>query len=107
MLKLDGWIQKNKGLAQTIGIIAGGALALIGIIGGIGLVAWPVVMGINAIIAAAGVLGTVFTVAGSAIVTALGAITWPIVVNRCGDCGKGATHPQILGAHQRIFLGGD
>lgn len=78
-LKLDGWIQKNKDLAQTIGIIAGGALALIGIIGGIGLVAWPVVMGINAIIAAAGVLGTVFTVTGSAIVTALGAITWPIV----------------------------
>ncbi|EDY0751868.1 phage tail tape measure protein, partial [Salmonella enterica subsp. enterica serovar Saintpaul] len=67
-------------LAETIGIIAGGALALIGIIGGIGLVAWPVVMGVNAIIAAAGVLGTVFTVAGSAIVTALGAITWPIVV---------------------------
>ncbi|EAY4019688.1 phage tail tape measure protein [Salmonella enterica] len=79
VLKLDGWIQKNKGLAETIGIIAGGALALIGIIGGIGLVAWPVVMGINAIIAAAGVLGTVFTVAGGAIVTALGAITWPIV----------------------------
>ncbi|MCS2161003.1 phage tail tape measure protein [Scandinavium sp. H11S7] len=79
VLKLDGWIQKNKDLAQTIGIIAGGALALIGIIGGIGLVAWPVVMGINAIIAAAGVLGTVFTVTGSAIVTALGAITWPIV----------------------------
>lgn len=79
VLKLDGWIQKNKGLATTIGIIAGGALALIGIIGGIGLVAWPVVMGINAIIAAAGVLGTVFTVAGSAILTAIGAITWPIV----------------------------
>lgn len=79
VLKLDGWIQKNKGLAETIGIIAGGALALIGIIGGIGIVAWPVVMGINAIIAAAGVLGTVFTVAGSAIVTAIGAITWPIV----------------------------
>ncbi|WP_308074013.1 phage tail tape measure protein [Escherichia coli] len=79
VLKLDGWIQKNKGLAETIGIIAGGALALIGIIGGIGLVAWPVVMGINAIIAAAGVLGTVVTVAGSAIVTALGAITLPIV----------------------------
>ncbi|EFR3131729.1 phage tail tape measure protein, partial [Salmonella enterica] len=66
-------------LAETIGIIAGGALALIGIVGGIGLVAWLVVMGINAIIAAAGVLGTVFTVAGSAIVTALGAITWPIL----------------------------
>ncbi|EGA4728099.1 phage tail tape measure protein [Salmonella enterica] len=79
VLKLDNWIKDNKELAETIGIIAGGALALIGIIGGIGIVAWPVVMGINAIIAAAGVLGTVFTVAGSAIVTALGAITWPIV----------------------------
>lgn len=79
VLKLDGWIQKNKGLAETIGIIAGGALALTGIIGGIGFVAGPVVMGINAILAATGVLGTVFTVAGSAIVTALGAITWPIV----------------------------
>ncbi|EBU8205862.1 phage tail tape measure protein [Salmonella enterica subsp. enterica serovar Concord] len=79
VLKLDNWIKDNKELAETIGIIAGGALALIGIIGGIGLVAWPVVMGVNAIIAAAGVLGTAFTVAGSAIVTALGAITWPIV----------------------------
>ncbi len=79
VLKLDDWIKDNKELAETIGIIAGGALALIGIIGGIGLVAWPVVMGINAIIAAAGVLGTVFTVVGSAIATAFGAITWPIV----------------------------
>ncbi|EMV0731366.1 phage tail tape measure protein [Salmonella enterica] len=79
VLKLDDWIKNNKELAETIGIIAGGALALIGIIGGIGLVAWPVVMGINAIIAAAGVLGSVFTVTSSAIVTALGAITWPIV----------------------------
>ncbi|EGG5342635.1 phage tail tape measure protein [Escherichia coli] len=79
VLKLDDWIKDNKELAETIGIIAGGALALIGIIGGIGLVAWPVVIGINAIIAAAGVLGTVFTVVGSAIATALGAITWPIV----------------------------
>lgn len=79
VLKLDDWIKDNKELAETIGIIAGGALAMIGIIGGIGLVAWPVVMGINAIIAAAGVLGTVFTVVGSAIATALGAITWPIV----------------------------
>ncbi len=79
VLKLDDWIKDNKELAETIGIIAGGALALIGIIGGIGLVAWPVVMGINAIIAAAGVLGTVFTVVGSVIATALGAITWPIV----------------------------
>ncbi|MEH5074645.1 phage tail tape measure protein [Enterobacter cloacae] len=79
VLKLDGWITRNKSLATTIGVIAGGALALIGIIGGIGLVAWPVVVGINAIIAAAGVLGTVFTVTGGAIATALGAISLPVV----------------------------
>lgn len=79
VLKLDGWITRNKSLATTIGVIAGGALALIGIIGGIGLVAWPVVMGINAIIAAAGVLGTAFTVTSGAIATALGAISLPVV----------------------------
>ncbi|EOO9425725.1 phage tail tape measure protein [Escherichia coli] len=79
VLKLDGWIKNNKGLAETIGIIAGGALALIGIIGGIGLAAWPVVTGINAIIAGAGALGTIFSVVGGAIMTAIGALTWPIV----------------------------
>ncbi|QGU12813.1 phage tail tape measure protein [Leclercia sp. J807] len=79
VLKLDGWITRNKSLATTIGVVVGGALGLIGVLGGIGLIAWPVVIGINAIIAAAGVLGTVFTVAGSAIVTALGAISLPVV----------------------------
>ena len=79
VLKLDGWITRNKSLATTIGVVAGGALALIGVIGGIGLIAWPVVMGINAIIAAAGLLGTVFTVTGGAIVTAIGAISLPVV----------------------------
>ncbi|MXD72558.1 phage tail tape measure protein, partial [Escherichia coli] len=61
VLKLDGWIQKNKSLASTIGLIVGGALALTGIIGAIGLVAWPVITGINAIIAAAGAMGAIFT----------------------------------------------
>ncbi|MFJ5855362.1 phage tail tape measure protein [Enterobacter cancerogenus] len=79
VLKLDGWITRNKSLATTIGVVAGGALALIGVIGGIGLVSWPVVMGINAIIAAAGVLGTTLAAMGSAIVSVLVAITWPVV----------------------------
>lgn len=79
VLKIDGWITKNKGLATTIGVVVGGALALIGVMGGIGLVAWPVVMGINAIIAAAGVLGVVFSSVGTAIVTAIGAISLPVV----------------------------
>ena len=79
VLQLDGWIQKNKGLAQTIGIIAGGALGLIAVIGGIGLIAWPVIAGINAIIAAAGVLGAVFTTISGGVIAAIGAITWPVV----------------------------
>ncbi|EOM5797791.1 phage tail tape measure protein, partial [Escherichia coli] len=79
VLKLDGWIQKNKSLASTIGIIAGGTLALTGIIGAIGLVAWPVITGINAIIAAAGAMGAIFTTVGSAVMTAIGAISWPVV----------------------------
>ncbi|EPJ3093642.1 phage tail tape measure protein [Escherichia coli] len=79
VLKLDGWIQKNKSLASTIGIIAGGALALTGVIGAIGLVAWPVITGINAIIAAAGAMGAIFTTVGSAVMAAIGAISWPVV----------------------------
>ncbi|ENO0297804.1 phage tail tape measure protein [Enterobacter asburiae] len=79
VLQLDGWIQKNKGLATTIGMIVGGGLALIGVLGGIGLIAWPVVTGINVIIAAAGFLGTNLAAMGTAIVSVLGALTWPIV----------------------------
>ncbi|MDW2593359.1 phage tail tape measure protein [Citrobacter braakii] len=79
VLRLDGWIQKNKGLATTLGVVVGGALALTGVMGGIGLIAWPVVMGINAIIASAGVLGVVFSTVGGAIVTAIGAISLPVL----------------------------
>ncbi|UXD90720.1 phage tail tape measure protein [Cronobacter sakazakii] len=79
VLRLDKWIQKNKGLASTLTTIAGVATAVIGVVGAIGLVAWPVVTGINAIIAVAGSLGTVFTAVGGAIATAIGALTWPIV----------------------------
>lgn len=79
VLKLDLWIQKNKGLAQTLGTIAAVGLGIVGIMGAIGLVAWPVITGVNAIIAAAGALGTVFTSVCGAIMTAIGAISWPVV----------------------------
>ncbi|MDP9569447.1 UNVERIFIED_ORG: TP901 family phage tail tape measure protein [Kosakonia oryzae] len=79
VLKLDNWIAKNKGLAQTLGVIAAVAVGVVGLVGAVGLVAWPVITGINAIIAIAGVLGTVFSVVGGAIMTVLGALTWPIV----------------------------
>jgi TP901 family phage tail tape measure protein len=79
VLKLDGWINNNKGLAQTIGVIAGGAMMLIGIIGNIALAAGPILMGINAITLGANMLGIVFSTVGGAIATVLGAMTWPIV----------------------------
>lgn len=73
------WTKANPELTKTLFNVVTGALTITGVLGGIGLVAWPVITGINAIIAAAGVMGTVFTVVGSAIVTALGAISWPVV----------------------------
>ncbi|WP_411849092.1 phage tail tape measure protein [Yersinia ruckeri] len=79
VLQLDQWIQKNKGLSETILKVVGVGMAVIGMLGAIGLVAWPVVMGINAIIAGASLLGTVFTAVAGGIMTALGAVTWPIV----------------------------
>ncbi|ELY6218194.1 phage tail tape measure protein [Cronobacter sakazakii] len=79
VLRLDKWIQKNKGLASTLTTIAAVATAVIGVVGAIGLIAWPVITGMNAIIAVAGSLGTIFTAVGGAIATAIGALTWPIV----------------------------
>lgn len=79
LLKIDLWIKNNKELAGTLGKVALGGLAIVGVLGAIGLASWPVIMGINGIVAIAGVMGTAFSVAGTAIMTALGALTWPIV----------------------------
>lgn len=79
VLKLDKWIQSNKALAQTLGVITAVALGVVGMIGTIGLIAWPVITGVNAIIAAATALGTVFSTVAGGIITAIGAISWPVV----------------------------
>ncbi len=79
LLKIDLWIKNNKELSGTMGKIALGGLAIVGILGAIGLASWPVIMGINSIVAIAGVMGTIFSAVGGAIMTALGALTWPIV----------------------------
>ncbi|MCS5814922.1 phage tail tape measure protein [Klebsiella pneumoniae subsp. pneumoniae] len=79
VLKLDNWIQRNEALAQTLGVITGVAIGVVGMIGTIGLIAWPVITGVNAIIAAATALGAVFTTVAGGIITAIGAISWPVV----------------------------
>ncbi|EPF0937418.1 TPA: phage tail tape measure protein [Klebsiella michiganensis] len=79
VLKLDNWIQRNKALAQTLGVITAVAIGVVGMIGTIGLIAWPVITGVNAIIAAATALGAIFTTVAGGIITAIGAISWPVV----------------------------
>ena len=79
VLKLDKWVVNNKALAATLGKIAGGALLIIGALGVFGLVAGPVISGINLIVAAAGVLWTILGTVGGAIATVIGGLTLPIV----------------------------
>jgi len=79
LLKVDNWIKANPELSAGIAKAATAGLVLVGALGAIGLIAWPVIAGVNTLIAGAGLLGSVFSVAGGAIVAALGAITWPIV----------------------------
>lgn len=79
VLSIDKWIQRNKALAQTLGVITAVAIGVVGMIGTIGLIAWPVITGVNAIIAAATALGAVFTTVAGSVVTAIGAISWPVV----------------------------
>ncbi|MEQ5194604.1 phage tail tape measure protein [Klebsiella pasteurii] len=79
VLKLDNWIQRNKGLAQSLGTIVAAGVGIIGMIGAIGLIAWPVITGVNAIIAAASALGVVFSTVCGGIMTAIGAISLPVV----------------------------
>ncbi|EOE7079380.1 phage tail tape measure protein [Enterobacter asburiae] len=77
--KVSAWAKANPQLTQTLFSLVAGGLALIGVLGGIGLIAWPVITGINAIITTAGFLGTQLAAMGTAIVSVLGAITWPVV----------------------------
>lgn len=79
LLTVDKWIQANPELAGGIARAAVAGLIFVGALGAIGLIAWPVMAGINVIIAGAGLLATGFSIAGGAITGALGLITLPVV----------------------------
>lgn len=73
------WVNANPELTQTLASIVVGAQAFAGVLGGVGTVIAPVLTGVNMIITAAGMLGTVFSVVGGAIMTMLGALSWPVI----------------------------
>lgn len=77
--KLDAWVTKNPTLTANLVMVTGAIAGVAAVLGGAGLVIWPVMMGINALIAGAGMLSVGFSIAGGAIVTALGAITLPVL----------------------------
>ncbi|MBY4837548.1 phage tail tape measure protein [Pantoea sp. DY-5] len=79
LVTAGNWVKANPELTTKIVVLTGAATALVAGLGLIGLVAWPVVAGINALIAGAAFLGTAFSIAGGAITAALGLITLPVV----------------------------
>lgn len=79
LAQLNAWASANPALTANLVMLAGAVAGLAAVLGGVGLVIWPVMAGINALIAGAGLLATGFSIAGGAIVTAIGAITWPVV----------------------------
>jgi len=77
--KLNAWVKTNPELVSKIVLVAGAITGLTAVLGGVGLVLWPVMAGINYLIAGAGLLATGFSIAGSTIAASFGAIAWPVV----------------------------
>lgn len=73
------WVRANPELVGTLVKVTAGVTALIGGLAALGLIAWPVMAGVNMLVAGAGLLGTVFTVVGGAVAAAFAAITWPVL----------------------------
>lgn len=79
LTEVGDWVKKNPELTQTLVTVAGSLAALVGALGALGLIAWPVIAGFNALIAGAGFLGTAFSIAGGTIAAVFGAISLPVV----------------------------
>ncbi|WJM82685.1 phage tail tape measure protein [Pectobacterium brasiliense] len=79
LTRVNEWVKANPELTRQIVMVGAAATALITVLGGIGLVAWPVMAGINALIAGAGLLSVGFSMAGGVITTAMTALSLPIL----------------------------
>ncbi|GAA3588774.1 phage tail tape measure protein [Gibbsiella greigii] len=78
LTKVGQWTKANPALVDTLVKVVAGATALLGGLATLGLIAWPVMAGVNTLIAGAGLLGTAFSVAGGVIGAALGAVSLPL-----------------------------
>lgn len=78
LTKVGQWTKANPALVDTLVKVVAGATALLGGLAALGLIAWPVMAGVNTLIAGAGLLGTAFSVAGGVIGAALGAVSLPL-----------------------------
>ena len=78
LIKAGEWVKANPELTNKIVMVTGAVTALVAGLGLIGLIAWPVVAGLNMIIAGAGLLAAGFSLAGGTIAAALAAITLPV-----------------------------
>lgn len=58
--RVNEWVAANPELTRQMVVAAGAATALITVLGGFGLVAWPVLSVVNALVAGAGLLGVGF-----------------------------------------------
>ncbi|WP_233979929.1 phage tail tape measure protein [Pectobacterium versatile] len=79
LTRVNEWVKANPELTRQIVMVGAAATALITVLGGIGLVAWPVMAGVNALIAGAGLLSVGFSMAGGVITTAMTALSLPIL----------------------------
>ncbi|MEO3990240.1 phage tail tape measure protein [Pseudocitrobacter cyperus] len=79
VVQLDSWLQKNQGVATTLSYIATVGPAVLGVVGNIAIAAGQTIGAINLIVTAASTAGALFTTVCSGIITAIGAITWPVL----------------------------
>jgi TP901 family phage tail tape measure protein len=79
LAKVGAWAKANPELVGSLVKVTAGVTALIGGLAALGLMAWPVMAGVNMLVAGASLLGTVFTAVGGAVATAFTAISWPVL----------------------------
>lgn len=96
-------MNENPQLTQTLFSVVVGAQAFMGVLGGLGMAIGPIITGVNLVMTAAGMLGTVFSLVRGGIMTVLGALTLPIVAIGVAIAGGALLIMKYWGAYQRLL----